>query len=199
MAKILQVIPPSVFELIGDSICNILQEELNNQVLLQYDETIATNIFLERIVPPNESEFPCIFVGMANLEGDPSKLVNGDGVITYFIDLYFQEIGNEEEVPGSIAARQMKKTAGLIRQILKNPAYRCLDFDKGVIGKTVVSRINIIDNMKQDTNNTVVGRITFEISATDNYELAAVVNWTRFTTVTNIGDSDAGHKYELQA
>lgn len=197
MAKIVEIIPPSIFELIGDSIANILLEELSNQVLLTYDETIATNIFLERIVPPNESEFPCIFIGMASLDADPSRVTAGDGVITYFIDLYFQEIGNEEEVPGSIATRQMKRTAGLIRQILKNPSYLCLDFPRGIIGKTVVSRINIIDNMKQDTNNTVVGRITFEVSAIDKYELLRGTNWTRFTSVVNIGDTDAGHKYEL--
>jgi hypothetical protein len=198
MAKITQAIPPSAFELAGDMICNILQEELDSQVLLTYDETICTNIYLERFIPLNESEFPAIIVQMANLEGDPSKVVNGDGVITYNIDVYYQADDTQNERADLIATRNLKKTAGLIRSILKNPSYRYLNFPIGVVGRTVVSRINIVDTTKQDTNNTIMARIQYEITATDNYELLNGTEWTEFVTRTNIDQSDSGYQYKLE-
>ena len=197
MAKITQAIQPRTYEYIGLRICEILLEELSNQVLLTYDEDICTNIFHERIVAPNEGEFPLINVMMSSFEGDGNRVTNGFINITYFIDIYYVSFDSTGTNSDELAITKMKRTAGMIEAILKNPAYRTLDYAPGVIGRTTITRMNVMDNTKQDSYNTAMGRITFEVMAQDNYELKEAIDFTKFTTTMMVGDTNNGQITEL--
>lgn len=198
MAKITQVIPTESWELIGDQICTILSEELNNQVLLTYDETICTNVNYERTIPKDKSELPMVNVLFSSWEGETGRVGNGQEMtVTFFIDTWFYGEDTESIRGDLIAARRAKRTAGIIRSILMNPSYRTLDLANGIVGGNNISRANISETARQDSENMIMVRLTFEVKCNNNHELLNSVEWTEFNTQVKIGETEKGYKYKL--
>ena len=69
MASIISgIIPPQQFEIIRNKIGLILFEEIGNQFVLTADEKINAKIFVERFIPFDKTDFPCINVLLKSLK-----------------------------------------------------------------------------------------------------------------------------------
>lgn len=171
ISKILLPIPPQKFELIRNRIAEILYIEIENQWVLSYDADLIIPVWVERTVPYDHNEAPCINVNLANGNYDNKDATIVDGTYQYNIDCYTKAKANGVDGGDKLATIKLHRLLGVCRAILENQAYFNLAFDQPYIGHTEVSSLSIAEPGNKDADHVMMGRLTFTVRAPETSEL----------------------------
>jgi hypothetical protein len=185
------------FELIRDQIGAILYDELDGQYLQSYDPLMQARVYLERFVPFNQSELPCINITLGNVNFESKTPIESDGVNMFFIDVYTKATAAPGDQPdtGAYAQKQMHKLVGVCRAILEDARYSTLGFEAPFIGHRRISGIKFADPETKDTVSVAKGRITMIVKANEENGSTTPRLLAEFQTVVKINESDSGYMY----
>lgn len=196
MSVIVGVIPPRAFELVRDRICEILADEISNQANLASDADLEEVIvWKERFIPFNQSEMPAVNVSFASgvLSGQTQK--NTDGTYTYFIDVFTKALGDDDERGDTKATLKLHKIIGVCQGILENSRYRTLGFTPPFISHRHCENISISDPGRQDTANSIMGRISLIVKVPESMELVTPTLIGGNNTTVKLYSTDLGYFY----
>lgn len=196
MARILTPIQRQKYELIRDRIGEILADELIVQAIIEYDDNLNVDVFVERFIPFDKSEVPCINILLARGLYDNKSVVKSDGTYTYNIDHYVSCKSTEGSRGDSAAARQLQKLMGVSRAILEDPQYNTLGFTKPYISHTEVREMNIGDPVNnQDGINMIMGRLTFVVRAPETVLALEPRLLDGYDTTVKLYNTDKGYLF----
>ncbi len=213
MAFIQGQIPVQHFELIRDRIGLIIYQELQNQWSLYNDEDLEAPlpnpqistapesllVYIDRIFPIDEAECPVINVIFNGAPYENNNPLRAEGVNTFFIDVYTKAMSNEDGLnkdADKLANIKLQKILGKIAFILRHSLYKTLAFAPGFIGNTKVASIQIAGPKEMnDANSVVMGRITFEVRATEYVTPIDVRDMQGFFTTVKLYLSDKGYLF----
>ena len=191
------IIPPQQFEIIRDKIGLILYEEIKNQFALTTDQNLNVKTFVERFVPFDKTDFPCLNIIFSGGQYGNKNVKTVDGTYSFYVDVYTSAQSNVTATGDKEASFRLHKLLGICRAILENPQYRNLGFTNGQIGNATVSDISIQQpNNSQDGTSSIMGRLTFNVRALECTQLldAVLVNSTKTEVKLNL--TDKGYLYE---
>lgn len=198
MPRILQLIPPSSFELIRDRIAEILIEEFNYQdsLIVDVNERLNTSIYSEKNSKIDKEDFPALNICLTSGNFSNKNARNVDGVYQYTIDVYAsspETINSDGDFTSNV---KLQKMIGRVRAILENPEYDTLGFVRG----TVVCRVGFLNfqigEPATDTENITFSRMIFEVLANENVELRNANLIDGYTTKIKIDQSNRGYQYK---
>lgn len=195
MASIIQnIIPRQGFEIVLEKIAVILFEELTRQKSLQ---TLGDDfgVYIERQTAYDKSEGIVISVGMDGADYARKNQFDVQGNTTYFIDLY--TTGDETLVTtGDDNSRFLTlKWLGMIRSILSSTKYKTLGYPAGLIGGTMVEKIqNQLSYGNGDANFIKFARITFSVRIQENQEMWTSIELQGNDTTIKINETEKGFK-----
>lgn len=204
-------IPEQNFELIRDRIGLILYQEIENQWSEFGDDDLqaplpnaqisttpeSLKVYVDRIVPIDESECPVVNVifngGLYSVENS----YRGEGGNTFFIDVYAKALGDDNIDADRLANIRLQKILGKIAFILRHSYYKTLGFAPGFIGGTKVSSIQIADpkDSQLSANGCVMGRLTFDVKASENVTPLETRNMSGFYSTVELFNSDKGYLF----
>ena len=202
-------IPVQYFELIRDRLGLIIYQELENQWTQFGDEDLeaplpnpqisttpeSLKVYIDRIVPIDESECPVVNISYngATYEKNPLR---AEGSNTFFIDVYTKASGDEGSDADTVAAVKLQKILGKIAFILRHSYYKTLGFAPGFIGGLKISSIQIGSAKDlNDLNGCIMGRITFDVIASENVTPVATSDLQGFYTTAKMYLSNRGFVY----
>lgn len=195
MASIIEnIIPRQGFEIVLEKIAVILFEELTRQKSLQ---TLGDDfgVYIERQTAYDKSEGIVISVGMDGADYVGKNQFDVQGNTTYFIDLY--TTGDETLVTtGDDNSRFLTlKWLGMMRSILSSTKYKTLGFQPGLIGGTMVEKIqNQLSYGNGDANFIKFARITFSVRIQENQEMWTSIELQGNDTTIKINETEKGFK-----
>jgi hypothetical protein len=196
-SKISGIIPSQQYEIIRDKIGLILYEEIGNQYVLTSNKNINAKVFVERFVPFDKTDFPCLNVIFNGGQYSNKNVTTAEGGYIFYVDVYASAKTTTIVSGDSEASFRLHKLLGISRAILENPQYRNLGFTDGKIGSVSVSDISINQpSNSQDGTSSIMGRLTFNVKALEDVELldASVINSTKTEVKLNL--TDKGYLYE---
>ena len=198
MASIISgIIPPQQFEIIRNKIGLILFEEIGNQFVLTADEKINAKIFVERFIPFDKTDFPCINVLLSDGNYENQNTKTSDGSYSFFIDVYTAAKTTPALWGDSEATFRLHKLMGLCRAILANPQYRNLGFAVPKISRTKVDSIGIKEPQNnQDATCSIMGRLTFTVRANEDTQLLGANLINSYKTQALLNLTDKGYLFE---
>lgn len=162
MARILTPITSQAYERIRDRIGEILADELVVQAAIEYADELDAEVFVERFIPFDKEDMPCVNVLLGTGNYDNKAAVKVDGTYTYNIDCYMTCKTKTGKNGDSEASFKLQKLMGVCRAILENTQYKTLGFTPPFISHTEVRSISIANPVNnQDATSVVMGRITF--------------------------------------
>lgn len=204
-------IPQQHYELIRDRIALIIYQELENQWTLYNDNDLqapmpnpdisitpeSIRVFVDRIIPIDESECPVINVIYNGAQYNIENSLRAEGLNTFFIDVYTKAFADEFNDADQLANIKLQKILGKIAFILRHSLYKTLNFAPGFIGNTKVQSIQIGDpkDASLNLNGCVMGRIVFEVKATEYVTPMDVKNMNGFFTTVKLFNSNKGYLY----
>jgi hypothetical protein len=196
MPQINEILQPQYYEIIRDRIVDILFDELLNQYTIGYDDDFNVAVTGERFVAIGLPEVPIINVSLANGNFDNKHIGFSDGAYTFNIDVYSN---SSTEDGDRLSTIHLHKLLGACRAILENPAYKTLGFNPGFIRRVGVQGFDIAEQRSNDSRNNAMGRLVFNVSATEyspfkEPELIAGMN-----TEVKISDSEVGFLYVMES
>lgn len=195
MASIIEnIIPRQGFEIVLEKIAVILFEELTRQKSLQ---TLGDDfgVYIERQTAYDKNEGIVISVGMDGADYVGKNQFDVQGNTTYFIDLY--TTGDETLVTtGDNNSRFLTlKWLGMMRSILSSTKYKTLGFQPGLIGGTMVEKIqNQLSYGNGDANFIKFARITFSVRIQENQEMWTSIELQGNDTTIKINETEKGFK-----
>lgn len=195
MAAIIEnIIQRQGFEIVLEKIAVILFEELTRQKSLQ---TLGDDfgVYIERQTAYDKSEGIVISVGMDGADYAGKNQFDVQGNTTYFIDLY--TTGDETLVTtGDDNSRFLTlKWLGMIRSILSSTKYKTLGYPAGLIGGTMVEKIqNQLSYGNGDANFIKFARITFSVRIQENQEMWTSIELQGNDTTIKINETEKGFK-----
>jgi hypothetical protein len=208
------IIPQQNFEKIRDRIGLIIFQELENQFDLSGDQNLqrpqfnsseypeSLLVYIDRVVPIDEAEMPVINVSYSGATYENNTPLYSDGANTYFIDVYAKAQANEDDNETDadrLAAIKLSSILGKIAFILRHSNYKTLGFEPGFIGNIKVASITIFGSFRnesqQDLNRGLIGRIVFEVRATENTVPIEPRNANGFFTTVKLSLTDKGYVY----
>lgn len=190
MPKINYPIPEQNFEKISSQIGVILKEELPSQ----YAD--LNDIWLERIVPFDKTEIPCVNVMYAGSRYSGNDRHNSDSEDTFLIDVYENAKSTNNDRGDALANVKLKSLIGKIRYILESVEYERLDFATPLVRHTEVEEININEPEKTgDGLNNVMGRLTFKAMATESVDLQQPTPAGGYDTQVKLEETEKGYKF----
>ena len=197
--KINNAIPQQNFELIRDRIGLILKEEIDNQAnTLISDPDLNASVWVERFVPFDKSDFPCVNILFSGGPFENINTVSVTGVYTFLIDVYTSSPTTTGQDGDQKASFVLQRLLGIIRAILENPVYRILDFNPGTVLGTEVENLGVMDPQNnQDATSTIKGRVTLKVKACETTQLLDASPIEGFETAVKINLTDKGYKYEI--
>lgn len=201
-------IPEQNYELIRNRIGLILYQEIENQWSLYGDDDLqaplpnpqisttpeSLKVYVDRIIPIDESECPVVNVQFNGAPYENNNPLNAEGVNTFFIDVY-TKANAEDDDADKLANIKLQKIIGKIAFILRHSYYRTLGFTPGFIGGTKVASIQIADprDPNFNANGCVMGRVIFEVRATENITPLTPSDMQGFYTTVKLFNSDKGY------
>lgn len=194
MAVLRQIIEPQNFELVRDRIASILLLEIEHQVYLGSD-VVQPGIYVERMVPFDKTELPCINVQFGNGKYDGKDVRQAEGGYNYFIDCHCSAPSTSDDDGDVMAMQKMQRLMGVCRAILENPSYRTLDFTPPSLTRVRVMAIDTAAPGIQDGINSAMGRITFNVQVEESVELKTAVGIANSYTGIKLNLTDKGYKY----
>ncbi|MBL4810567.1 MAG: hypothetical protein JKY43_10985 [Phycisphaerales bacterium] len=196
MSKIVNVIQKRAFEIIRDRIGEILIDELANQVAISYNEDIDATVFVERSVPFQAVELPCVNVSVTRGGFDNATIVNKDGTYTYNIDCWTRAKTTNDNGGDSLAMFKLQRLAGVLDAILSDHQYNTLGFVKPYISSTFVEELAIAEPKRnEDAESVMMGRLTFVVRVCEGVEKLEANLIDGFDTSVKIGNTDQGYIY----
>lgn len=196
MALINGVIPRQNFELVRDKIGEILATEFAAQFALTANEELNATVHVERIVPFDHSELPCINVLLSRGDFENMTAKKSDGTYQFNIDVYAKSKSSQNQAADVRASFIMQKMVGMAMAILENPRYRTLSFAAPSIAHTQVSNISIIDpTNNQDAESAMMGRLTFQVRINENVELLTANTIAGYVTNVRLDETDKGYVF----
>lgn len=194
MSKIDIQIPEQNFELLGRKIGEILTVELANQT-----DAAGVTVWYERSVRFDRNEVPAVNVYFTQVEYDANTPINQDGNNDYVIDIYAGANYTDDGRGDVLANSKVKRLLGIIRYILESQEYITLDLPRPLVRRTAVKSMNIVDitSNEQDTNSIVMGRIAFEVQATEDVRLSSSLLLDQNTTKIKLDETEKGFQYQL--
>lgn len=196
MAEIKEIIPKRAFELIGEQIGAILTLELSNQSTLD-PAFICPTGWRERMVELDSTELPAFNVLFSgNKFSDKSRRsVDADNV--YFIDIYTRAAGDDNNRGDVLAMVKQQEIMGKVQAILDNPTYDNLGLLPGTVIRTEIVSMKVLDKgTGADLLSSVVGRISFRVIASEDFEMRSGTLIANATTIVKIGLTEKGFKYQ---
>lgn len=196
MALITNIIQPRNYELIRDRIGLILAEEIQNQFALTANQDINSTVYVERIVPFDKTEMPCLNVLLSRGGFGNNDVKQSDGTYTYFIDVYAKSKSTNGSNGDKLAMISLQKNIGIIIAILEDTRYIRLGFTHPSISSTMVSDFAIADpSNNQDASSIVMGRITFTVRVPEKVELINASDIDGWETSVTLEESDKGYVF----
>lgn len=196
MALINTLIPPQNYELVRDSVFDIIKLELTNQATLAADPELDAKVFKERFIPINKEQHPALNIMLVRGDYDNMDVVDTRGTYTYFIDVFTRAKETDAEKGDTIAALKLQRILGIVRTILEDPQYRTLTFVAPSIEHTEIKEISISQpNNNQDSFNSIMGRLTFMVVVSEGVKLLTANDIAGIDANVEIGDSGKGHVF----
>lgn len=196
MALINGVIPRQNFELVRDKIGEILATEFAAQFALTSNSELNATVHVERIVPFDNTEIPCINVLLSRGNFDNMTAKKSDGTYQFNIDVYAKSKSSENQGGDSRASFIMQKMVGMAMAILENPRYRTLAFAPPSVAHTQVSDISISDpTNNQDAESVMMGRLTFQVRINENVELLTANPIVGYETTVTLSETEKGYVF----
>lgn len=177
MAILTEAIGVQGFEKVANRICEILTEEIANQIDIQnFQEDVE--VFIERIQPFQTSEDVSIQVYFKGGTYDGYTTRDAQGEYLYYIDLYTTSIGVGDVDASVISKNKNYRYLGLIRYILSSGKLPTLGFPNGLIGGKYVKSIsqdlefsNFGAEPSRDASYIRMSRIVFAVRVNENQAL----------------------------
>lgn len=180
------------FEHVRRRVAEILDEELENQSIIGYDEDLEVAVYEERITPINYEEKRVVNVRLNSNEFDNFFQLNKDGTISIAIDVYCTYAGD-----GSLSMKKLQKIIGVIDAILSDSRYKTLGFAKPSISRVQITGFQISDERVQhDSTNTCLGRVNLEVRTQETVDAIQPILLDGYFTRVLISDSNEGFVYE---
>lgn len=194
MGKIIRVIQPDSFELIRDRIADILIDELGVQTQLTYDAHTDPKIMMENTNPEDLTGLPTLNISVAAGTYDSKDTRSVKGSYQFYLDCYTHAKTTSTTQGNYLAAQRLHKLIRLVRSILNDPIYKTLGFKPPFIYRVWFSAFDI-SNMpgKNDTLNSMMGRLTFNVQASEENTLITPSLIEGYETTVMIGNTADGY------
>ena len=195
MAAIIEnIIPRQGFEIVLERIGTILFEELTNQKSLQkLCDDFA--VYIERQTPYDKSEGIVISIGMDTADYSGKNQSDRQGQTTYFIDLFTGSFQSMVATGDNKSRFDSLKWIGMISNILSSTKYKTLGFAPGLIGGTMVERIqNQLTYGNGDANFIKFARVTFTARIQENQEMWTGIELQGNDTTIKLHETEKGFK-----
>jgi hypothetical protein len=197
MPKITQAIPSQAFEIIRNRIGLILAEEIDNQSILTYDPDLDLTVWVERTVPFDKTELPCVNVSLARGSYDSKTYRETDSTYTYNIDV-FANSESSNGVDGDIDSKFiLHKLLGVCRAILENQAYKTLGFLPAFVMRSAVVDLNIAETNPNDGNYSTMGRLTLSVRVPEVSQIPDAETIAGMSTSIKLAQSNQGYYYQF--
>jgi hypothetical protein len=196
LSKITTVIPPQAFEVIRDRIGEILTDELNNQSILSYNPALDIIVTAERSNPYASTELPAINISLDNGQYGNKNQGSVDGSYVFNIDAYTNAKTSDAQGGDQKASIELQELLGKCRAILENSIYITLGFQNPFILRTICSAINIASSGANDAKNTMMGRISFTVTANEKtpFKVPALIDG--YETQIKLSLTEKGYLYQ---
>ncbi len=195
MPKINYPIPLQGYELIRERIAEILIDELGNQVILSYAPYLDADVFIESVNPEDKEHLPVVNISLAHLEWSNQNQGSKDGTYTYHIDCYTNSATTDDNTGDYLANAQLQRILGVIRAILENQLYCTLGFQRPFIQRVYCSEMNFANKAKNDALNSMMGRLSFIVVATETTPGIIPSLIAGYDTEVKIDDTNKGYYY----
>jgi PKD repeat protein len=197
MPKITQAIPSQAFEIIRNRIGLILAEEIDNQSILTYDPDLDLTVWVERTVPFDKTELPCVNVSLARGSYDSKTYRETDSTYTYNIDV-FANSESSNGVDGDIDSKFiLHKLLGVCRAILENQAYKTLGFLPAFVMRSAVVDLNIAETNPNDGNYSTMGRLTLSVRVPEVSQIPDAETIAGISTSIKLAQTNQGYYYQF--
>lgn len=192
------LIPPESFELVRDRIAQILAEEITNQFALGGENALdLTQVALERTVPFDKTEMPCINVNLQRSTQETQIAVNTDETTLFNIDCYQSGISSDANKGDVLAKLKLQRLMGVVRAILENPRYKTLGFAPGFIMNRHVMSMDFAPVDNGDSLSVSMGRVLLSVKIPENTELIQPTIADGFDTQMKLELTDKGYTYTV--
>jgi len=197
MALLTQKIPEQNFELVRDRIAEILADEISAQSLIvPLTPELNATVFVERFVPFDKTDIPCVNVVFANGNYDNQNTLTADGLYKYNIDVYAKAKSTTIDGGDKLASIKLHRLLGICRAILENPQYRTLAFAPPSLQRTTVVDIAIEQPQNtQDGSSVIMGRLTFDVSVCEGAQLKTANNISGWETSVQMDETPQGYQF----
>lgn len=195
MSKINHIIPAQNYELIRDRIADILIDEISNQFTLTADPFLKATVTLENSIPTDKTELSQVSVSLDKGMYDQKFQGNRRGVYTYNVDVVTSSKTTNGVSGDTKSTKKLHRLMGVVMAILENPEYKTLGFATPLISNTHVQDIKIAGVDKEDAMNTVMGRVSFSVTATETTSLKDTVLIAGFNTKIKISTTENSYYY----
>lgn len=186
MAKINGIIQQRTCEIVIDKIGIILAEEIANQYELSEEEALNADVWALRNTPISEDDLPCILVSFLEINADRTSVQEAKGDNRISIECFAR---NRVE---------LNRLMGVVWSILSDPQYKHLDLPAGTIsGLPKVTKIQFQERYEYDANSIAIGRLIFEFSAPETFQLIDRPLYNGGTTVVRLWESDKGYLWGI--
>lgn len=197
MSRIKTEIKKAAFEYIRDRILEILVYEFDGQYLLTYDNELDNiSIFIERNTPVDKVELSTIIVSLASGGFGNKNQGAVDGTYLFHIDVFTNSKTTTTVAGDTAASIKLQKIMRVARGILEDPVYKTLGFTPPFISKSYVSEFNIAPGNKEDSLNSSMGRISFNVVANETSTLLTPVLLAGYKTSVKIDNTGKGYFFE---
>lgn len=196
MALINYILQPRNFELIRDRIGLILADEIANQFTLTSNSDINATVYVERLIPFDKTEMPCINVLLDRGDFDNISVKQADGTYNFFIDVYAKSLSTQGSNGDKLSAIALQKIVGLVYSILEDTQYRTLAFAAPSVQHTQITNFQIAGPQNnQDAVSTTMARLIFSVKITESVKLLDADDIQGWETSVTLAETDKGYVF----
>lgn len=198
MSLIDGIIQPQAFEQIRDKIAQILLEEFQNQYTLTGDpELDLKKVYVERFVPFDYTELPCLNVGLERGDYQNQHQGYADADYRFFVEVLMKAHTSSTYRGDTKARMKVHKVLGVARAIIENPVYKTLGFAPGVIRHREIESFVFAEPTKMDQEDCTMSRIALVVKCIETTSLLDVGLIHQNYTTVKLGETDKGYYWEL--
>ena len=190
-------IPAQQFEVIRDRIATILADEIASQALIApVTPELNAKVFMERFVPFDKTDMPCVNVVFANGTYDNQDPKTANGNYNFFIDVYTKAKTTATDGGDKLATIKLHSLLGICRAILSNPQYDTLAFARPSIQRVTVVDIAVEQPQNtQDGSSVIMGRLTLDVRACESVQLLTANNISGWETSVKMDETETGYQF----
>lgn len=187
------------YELVRDRIGEILIEELTNQVATYNNQYARADVTVEGNKVSDYTEMSTVFVSLASDEFSNEHTGCSTGDVVYFIDCICRAKNTDTAEGSYLSSFKAQALAGIVRYILKDPAYNTLGYTPPFISRVTVESIKVGDASKNDLESTTGARVTVRVTVNENNAMPTPTLINSYTTSVTLGSTNTGYTYNTQS